>query len=237
MEINREVKPSVLSETVLTGFAVAEKRYTLGRSIDRERSRILRIYLVRHGETMWNREGRMQGHLDSPLTRDGVEQAMCVGRALGAHLGEDIDHQMVVSPLGRCRQTAALICEEAGLDYASCDFHDDLKEICWGKWDGHTFAEIDAKYPGELDCRNAERWDYVPPDGESYGMLAARVGRWLKALPDQGSRIVVAHGGVGRVFRGVYAGMEPQDMMDLEQPQDAFYLLEGGEIAKIDAGD
>lgn len=197
----------------------------------------MRIYLVRHGETMWNREGRMQGHLDSPLTRAGVAQAQRVGRTLGAHLADGTDHRMVVSPLGRCRQTAALICEEAGLDYAACEFHDDLMEICWGKWDGHTFAEIDAGYPGELDRRRAARWDYVPPDGESYGMLAARVARWLRALPDEGARIVVAHGGVGRVLRGVYAGMQPQDMMDLEQPQDAFYLLEGGEIAKIDAAD
>jgi broad specificity phosphatase PhoE len=186
---------------------------------------------------MWNREGRMQGHLDSPLTRAGVEQAQRVGRALGAHLAERTDHRMMVSPLGRCRQTAALICEEAGLDYASCEFDDDLKEIGWGAWEGHTFATIEARFPAEIARRRAQRWDHAPPGGESYAMLAARIGRFLRALPDKGTCVVVAHGGVGRVFRGVYAGLDPQDMIDLEQPQDAFYLLEGGEIKKIEAGD
>lgn len=197
----------------------------------------MRIYLVRHGETMWNREGRNQGALDSPLTRAGVEQAQRVGRALRDYIDDLESCQMAVSPLGRCRQTAALICEESGFGYGDCRFDDALREVTWGAWDGLTAAEIEAQFPGALNDLRANKWDYVPPNGESYAMAHARITDWLASLSDQSPLIVVSHGGVGRILRGAYAGMDPQDLMVLEQPQDAFYLLQDGEIARIDAGD
>ena len=74
------------------------------------------IFLVRHGETVWNRSGHYQGQLDAPLTENGQDQARAVG-----HLARQIyDERGVMpfycSPLGRCRQTAALICESGEID-------------------------------------------------------------------------------------------------------------------------
>ena len=101
-----------------------------------------KLFLVRHGETMWNRERRLQGHQDAPLTRIGVEQALRVGRTLRGYVGDPGDCQVLVSPLGRCRQTAALICEELDFDYRHCRFDDAIKEIGWGVWDGLTRDEF-----------------------------------------------------------------------------------------------
>lgn len=186
---------------------------------------------------MWNRERRLQGHRDAPLTRIGVEQALRVGRTLRGYVGDPGDCHVVASPLGRCRQTAALICEELGYDYRRCRFEDAIKEICWGVWDGLTRNEIETRYPGEWERRNGQRWDFAPPDGESYAMLSERVGSWLEALPDEGTVIAVTHGGVGRAVRGVYAALPAHETITLEQPQDAFYLLAQGEVARIETED
>lgn len=194
-----------------------------------------KIFLVRHGETMWNRELRLQGHKDAPLTRAGVAQALRVGRALRDRVDGRADPHIVVSPLGRCRQTAALICEELGYDYRDCRFDDAIKEISWGVWEGLTRDEIEDRYPGEWGRRRARQWDYAPSGGESYAMLSRRAGAWLAALPAGGTVIAIAHGGVGRAIRGVYAGLAADETMTLEQPQDAFFLLAAGGIARIEA--
>lgn len=191
------------------------------------------LFLLRHGETMWNRERRIQGHFDSPLTRDGVEQAQRMGRTLARHLNGNTDVHVVASPLGRCRQTAALVCEEIGFAYGDCEFDDALKEITYGDWDTLTVAEIEARHPGEWTRRRANHWDYVPRNGESYAMLDARVGAWLDSVRSDGPLVVVAHGGVGRVMRGRYAGLPPHEAATLEQPQDAFHMLSDGQITRI----
>ena len=183
---------------------------------------------------MWNRERRLQGHRDAPLTRRGVEQAIRVGRTLRDYLDGAESYTLVASPLGRCRQTAALICEELDFDYRLCRFDDAMKEICWGAWDGLTRDEIEEQYPGEWDHRNGLRWDYAPPGGESYAMLTERVAAWLDALPDEGTVVAVTHGGVGRAVRGLYGGLPAEETLTLEQPQDAFFLLSGGRIARIE---
>ncbi len=106
------------------------------------------IYLVRHGETTWNRVGRQQGHLDSPLTSRGIEQAHAVGRALRRAL-PDVDTVCIeTSPLGRARQTATILCNELGLDETALVTEPLLSEANFGVWQGLTHAEIDARYPG-----------------------------------------------------------------------------------------
>ena len=71
------------------------------------------IYLIRHGETTWNREGRVQGHLDSPLTERGIAQAKAAGRTLRPLLNGE-NFLLLTSPLGRARQTAALVLRQLG---------------------------------------------------------------------------------------------------------------------------
>ncbi|MCH7555480.1 MAG: histidine phosphatase family protein [Proteobacteria bacterium] len=191
------------------------------------------IYLVRHGETEWNRAGRMQGHLDAPLTLRGEAQARAVGATL-RDLGVD-GFPLVASPLGRTRATAAIIARVLGLDPGSVTTDTRLMEMTWGAWDGLTQAEIEARDPGEWARRKADHWDYRPPvGGESYAEVALRVADWLAGFAADEPRIVVCHGGAGRVVRGLYGGLSQAETLAQEEPQDAFHLLRDGLIGRID---
>ena len=117
------------------------------------------IYLIRHGETEWNRAGRMQGQLDSPLTERGQTQARAVGETLAELTGGGDGLAMVASPLGRTMATATLIAEALGAKDIAAD--ERLMEMSWGDWDGLTHPEIEARSPGELARRKAGRTDHL----------------------------------------------------------------------------
>jgi 2,3-bisphosphoglycerate-dependent phosphoglycerate mutase len=129
------------------------------------------IYLVRHGETTWNRVGRQQGHLDSPLTPKGIEQARAAGRALRRALPDVHTVCIETSPLGRARQTASILCDELGLHESALVVAPLLIEANFGAWQGLTHAEIDAQYAGARQAREARKWHYVMPGGESYALV------------------------------------------------------------------
>ena len=191
------------------------------------------IYLVRHGETEWNRAGRMQGQLDSPLTARGEAQARAMGETLAALEVEGFD--LLASPLGRTRATAAIIASALGRDPETMATDGRLMEMTWGDWDGLTRAEIEARDPGALAQRRADHWDYRPPGGgENYAMVALRVGDWLASRTPGQPLIVVSHGGAGRVLRGLYAGLSHTETLAQEEPQDAIYLLRDGQVGRID---
>ena len=198
------------------------------------------IYLVRHGETEWNRAGRMQGQLDSPLTERGQTQARAVGETLAELTNGANGLALVASPLGRTMATAAVIAQAVGSagSLGAPDIATDarLMEMSWGEWDGLTHAEIEARNPGELARREAGRWDHRPPGGENYATTAPRVAGFLAEVDPNRPLIVVSHGGAGRVIRGLYGKLSRDEMLNLEQPQDAFHLLRDGQIGRIDTG-
>jgi probable phosphoglycerate mutase len=192
------------------------------------------IYLVRHGQTEFNAEGRFQGQLDSPLTPLGVEQARRCGATLKALIVQASSWTLVSSPLGRTVRTAEIIAEALGLPP---DFARDprLSEIGMGSWDGLTVEEIEMAYPGALAGSN--RWDgfFRSPDGEIYAGFAARLGAWLsEAVADERPRVAVSHGVAGRVLRGLYAKMDADVALKLDAPQDAIFRLSEGRIERID---
>ena len=192
------------------------------------------IYLVRHGETEWNRAGRMQGHLDAPLTPRGEAQARAVGETL-RDMGVD-GFDLVASPLGRTRATAAIIASTLGRDPETIATDARLMEMTWGAWDGLTLAEIEARDPGAMAQRHADHWNYAPPGGgESYVKVALRVTDWLAGLDADRPLIVISHGGTGRVVRGLYAGLDHAGTLAQEEPQDAFHLLRDGLVGRIEA--
>jgi probable phosphoglycerate mutase len=197
------------------------------------------IFLFRHGETEWNSAGRIQGRLDSPLTARGRGQARAMGLALKAVAGATCRDMVVyASPLGRVRETVTLAAEAAELDVAACRFDDTLREITWGAWDGMTRAEIDQRMPGAMAERERAKWAHQPPGGESYATAALRVRPFLDAvLADAAQRPVAlfSHGAVGRVLRGLYMALPGEAIVLLDEPQDAFYRLQAGAVARIDA--
>lgn len=193
------------------------------------------IYLVRHGETEWNREGRMQGQLDSRLTPKGETQAQRIGELLAELVGEPERHVVAVSPLGRTRRTAAIICEALDLDPDACRINDLLKEKRYGAWEGKTVAEIAEADPEAWRQYRDDPWSVPPPGGESYAMLTVRARRWLAAASMHCLMIVVSHGAFGRALRGHYSGLTPEQTISQDVPQDALYRLSDGAVARIDA--
>ncbi len=193
------------------------------------------IYLLRHGETTWNRIGRLQGQLDAPLTRLGLAQVDAAGRAL-AGLLDGSGFRMVASPLGRTRQSAAVVAEHLGVDYEAIAWDDRLKEITLGDWDGFPgWSALARAHPEEAVRRDADPWNYRYPNGESSQDVQDRVRPFLAECQAMGGvHVVVAHGVVNKVLRGLYLGLTREQTFALDRPQDAFHRLEAGSEARID---
>jgi broad specificity phosphatase PhoE len=200
------------------------------------------IYLFRHGETHWNAEKRAQGHLDSPLTPAGRAQAEAMGRGLADELQqagyESAGVIVRASPLGRVRETLAIAAAAAGLSHDDDCFDHRLREMSWGEWDGLTGVEIEARWPGALAARRLDHWHYQPPGGESYLMVVERARPALEeiaAIAAERPVAVFAHGGIGRVLRGLFLAAPRSEILAMDQPQDAFYRLHRSTAARIDA--
>lgn len=195
----------------------------------------LTIYLVRHGETEWNRLGRMQGQLDSPLTTRGRAQAARIGGRLAEERAAGFieDFEMQVSPLGRAWASADIICGVLELDPAVRRPEPRLREFSFGDWDGLTRAQIIAQAPEAFAAREKNKWHTLPPNGESYAMVAERVAHWYASLA-AGTVIAVCHGGLGRVMRGLYAGHSIEAILAMGEPQEAYFRLHRGAVEQVD---
>ena len=204
-------------------------------------SRNTPIFLVRHGETEWNRIRLYQGWRDSPLTPQGVAQAEAIGRVL-CRVPEASGADIVASPIGRARRTAEIIAE--CLSNAEClgnnrggrrpiRFDERLREISLGSWDGLDKREIRRRAP-ELFIGEGSRWEWYfgSPDGETYDCFAGRIAAFLADLGDA-PVIAVSHGVTTRVLRGLYAGLPRGEALRLAVPQDRIFRLAGGTLEEI----
>lgn len=189
------------------------------------------LYLMRHGETQANLELRFNGRADSPLTELGVREARRHGRVLRGLVGPETALRVVSSPLGRARHTAQLVREELGRGEVALETDERLTEISFGSWEGLTIAEIDRRYPGALDRRHAELWTFTIPEGESYEMVARRAAPFLAEA--EGTLVVVTHGAVERILRGLYAGLPKREICRLDEPQDVFFKLAEGQVTAL----
>jgi len=153
-----------------------------------------RILAIRHGETAWNVDTRIQGHLDIPLNHTGLKQARWLAQALA---GRDPVHAIYASDLSRAHVTAQTVADAAGLAVRT---HLGLRERCFGDFQGRTFAEIEAELPEHAHHWRKRTPEWSPPGaGESLITLRERVMNTVHELASQhvGEQIVlVAHGGV-----------------------------------------
>lgn len=156
------------------------------------------LYFVRHGETDWNVEARLQGQRDVPLNDFGRVQAEEVGRRLRELVPHPEDLDYVASPLGRTRETMERLREAIGLHPSAYRTDERLKELTFGDWEGLTWKEVRARDPKGARSRDADKWGFVPPGGESYQMLAERVAPFLRDLTRDS--VIVSHGGIARVL-------------------------------------
>ena len=192
------------------------------------------ILLVRHGETEWNLARRYQGWRDSPLTARGIVQAEAIGRYLCAH-PDAAGATIVASPIGRARHTAEIIRECLG-GALPLNFDERLREISLGSWDGLYRDEIEALAPGIFDGDGYHEWYFRTVDGESYDRFSGRIAGWLAETKGQ-RLIVVCHGVVTRVLRGLYAGLPRQVALALPVPQDRIFRLTAGAIEELAVSD
>lgn len=168
----------------------------------------VRLFVVRHGETDWNAQGRMQGQQDIPLNAVGEDQARAVGQRL-IQLAPDVASlRFIASPMLRTRQTMDILRATLGLSVGGYALDERLKELTFGEWEGLTWKEVRKVDPERAALRMADKWAYVPPGGESYAMLADRVALWLSE--QESDAVVVAHGGTARVMLYLIAGVPPE---------------------------
>jgi broad specificity phosphatase PhoE len=181
------------------------------------------LYFVRHGETDWNAERRLQGQQDIPLNAIGRDQAVHCGKVLRGLFtrarrdAESFDY--VASPLARARETMELMRGALGLDPGRYRIEPRLAELSFGRWEGLTFAELQAHDAevAAIAARERDKWDFVPPGGESYAQLLVRVRQWIANLCRD--TVVAAHGGIARTLI-VHFGVEPPataPVHDIEQ--------------------
>ena len=190
-----------------------------------------RIVFVRHGETDYNADGRLQGQRDIPLNGRGRAQASAIGRALAKRMPDAIAEleaaeAFVASPLGRTRQTMELARSALNLDPFAYALEPALKELTFGEWEGLTWPQVAKRDPAGARAREADKWNFSPPGGESYAMLAERLQPWLEAL--DGDCFVVSHGGVARALMTLIAGVSPQAAENADIWQGKAILFEGG---------
>lgn len=167
-----------------------------------------RFFIARHGETVFNAAGRMQGdHAHTPLTRAGFAQAEEMGAALAGLLGPTPPLTLWASDTGRALQTLAVIAEHLGLDWHRAHTDRRLGEIAVGEWSGRDYRELAAEGGTLIDA--AGLFTRPAPGGEWYDDIAVRMRGWLDELGDaREDRLVITHGMSSRVLRGLLTDAE-----------------------------
>lgn len=151
-----------------------------------------KIYLLRHAQTEWNRDRRIQGRLDSPLTEHGQQQAQLWGKRLLDYGIEAI----LASPQQRVVETVQFINQTLQIPLL---YKEGFREQDWGLWEGLQVSEINQEFPGELKKRTAKGWDFAAPEGETRFSVWQRAHQELEQSlinTEQENILVVCHQGV-----------------------------------------
>lgn len=192
------------------------------------------IYLIRHGQTSWNAEARLQGQKDIPLNETGCGQATGNGLALGRLIGDRVGtFDFVSSPLTRTRQTMERIRVAMGLPAEGYRTDDRLKEVSFGDWEGSTMEELVIANPERVRERESAKWDFIPPgeDAESYEILSWRVGSWLQSVTQP--TVCVAHGGIIRTIFKLTGALSKDAAAMAEMHQDRILEINGDSVRWI----
>jgi len=185
------------------------------------------IILIRHGQTVWNEEGRFQGRLNSPLTKKGKLEAKENAKKLKKNIEDFENIKIFSSPLGRARDTAYIICDELGISRDRIIFDDRIIEFNYGIFEGQK--REDMMKLQEFHDREANKWSYEIENGESYILVQDRVKDFLNSIKDEEKVIIVAHEMVNRTIRGVYCDYNNSVILRLKQPNDVILYLNNKE--------
>ncbi len=165
----------------------------------------MRFLLVRHGESTYNAEGRIQGQQDAPLSERGQRQAERIGERLRSYQFD----ACYASDLTRAADTArAIMRHHPTVPFELTSL---LREIRFGIFEGRIMPEIEEMYPEEYAQWMEDRRAFVPPGAESGDELSARAGRalrWLRERGHDGTVLVVAHGAMLNAFLGQFLHLD-----------------------------
>ena len=187
------------------------------------------IYYIRHGETSWNAEGRLQGAQDVPLNDLGRRQA-AHAELLERDGRDKAALPFVASPLGLARATMELVRSALKLPRQEYALDDRLREIGYGVWEGSTLAEMQAADPVLYAKRLTAKWTMAPEGGETYAEVQDRMRDWYDSVDSD--TVAVAHGGTARALM-VALGIEtPKSAADLLIEQGAVYVFRDGVLRK-----
>lgn len=184
---------------------------------------MLRLYIVRHGQTEFNVEGRLQGRMDSPLTEKGLRDA----EALGKYLSDISFDAVLASPSKRAQRTAEIIC--SGKDI-SIQVEPDMREINLGSWEGRTKEEVLRAYPQEGEIFYNKPHLYKPLEGDSYYDVQERAAAAIKRLTDEyqeGNILIVTHTVVVRAIVAYFMGYPMERLWE--------QIIEGTSITLLEA--
>ena len=192
------------------------------------------LMLVRHGESEWNRAGRLQGRVNSPLTDLGINQAKAIRDYLsGILLNQELE--IYTSPLDRAIQTAEIIAQ--GIDHPSSKIiiEERLNDFNLGEISG-TFGwdKVAEIFPEQAQLRLQDPMRFHPSGGESGVEFEARLRSLLEDLMDDGTlKLMVSHGIVNKFIRGILKNLSGKEMVELGESQNTIYRLEQGEETGI----
>jgi broad specificity phosphatase PhoE len=180
------------------------------KSIEPAEQKFRRLWLVRHGATLWNSEQRFCGHSDVPLSFEGQAQARWLAHSLQAHHISTI----YTSDLLRARQTAEMIAVPSARIEASSAW----REIAFGLWEGLTYEQITQRFPSNLDFFS-HPLSASPPDGETLQALMLRVQpaflELARSPSEEGDIVLVSHGGPLRVLLSIVLAMPLEEQWRL----------------------
>lgn len=188
------------------------------------------LYILRHGETDWNVEGRLQGQADTDINARGRAQAERNGRRLAALIKDPGIFDFVASPMRRTVETMQRVRTQLGLVPQGFRTDARLKEVHFGDWQGFTYAELEAHQPGCTQERARRKWHFLPPgrEAESYEILAGRVRSWLDEV--ERPTVCVTHGGVMRTLFYWLGDLPPEKACELSIPQDRILRIADGKL-------
>lgn len=200
-----------------------------------------RLFIARHGETVFNAVARMQGmDAHTPLTWDGCEQAAKMGEALRGHVSDPASLTLLASPSGRTLQTLALITAEINADWHDHVTDHRLREIDIGEWEGRYYHDIHAEI-GDFIDEERKLFTKPAPGGEDYAQVAARLHQWIADQEFQQDMLIISHGMTARVLRGILCGHpaieEFSAPMARSLSQGSMVVIRDGEEELIISGD
>ncbi len=181
-----------------------------------------RVYLIRHGQTVWNKEMKYQGHSDTALTEEGLRQA----RQVAQRFANEKIAAVYASDLSRAYNTAEAIAGKHGLPVATLPA---LREINFGVWEGLTYTAINEKWSDDMRVLYTTPDELVIPGGETFRQLKERAGNAMDSLvknhPDE-TIAVVSHGGTIRTILCAILNIHLNHVWNIRQDNTAVNIID-----------